>query len=109
MSAYEFDELTKGLANGSSRRGILKMLGKVLVAGTAVGALTAIGSGTAGAAPRTCVTCVCGVGRPCNPKSSFCTEVRGFSAEQTCAQACQRQNQRLCGAGNAFHCPHGCP
>jgi hypothetical protein len=55
------------------------------------------------------VTCICGTGRPCNPKSTTCTEVRAFPAEQACSEACAQRNQNLCGLGNTFHCPHGCP
>jgi len=100
----EFDRLSKGLAEGMPRSRALKLF----AAGLA-GSAFAFFTGTASAAPRTCVTCICGTGRPCNPKSTTCAEVRGFPAEQTCAEACQRQGQRLCGLGNAFHCPRGCP
>src|SRR5919201_255280 len=97
----QFDRLARSLAEGKkSRRQALKLVGAA-VGGTALALLT----GKASAAPRTCVTCICGVGRPCNPKSTTCSEVREFPAEQTCEEACARQNQRLCGVGNAFHCP----
>jgi hypothetical protein len=99
-----FDNLAKGLAKGMPRRRALRLLAASIGAG-----VLALLPGTAGAAPRTCVTCICGTGRPCNPKSTTCAEVRGFSAEQTCTQACERAGQRLCGLGNAFHCPQGCP
>jgi hypothetical protein len=55
------------------------------------------------------VTCICGTGQPCNPKSTTCAEVRAFPAETTCEQACAAANQHLCGLGQTFHCPHGCP
>jgi hypothetical protein len=100
----QFDRLSKGLAEGMSRGRALKMFGAGL-AGTMLAGLM----GTAKAAPQTCVTCICGTGRPCNPKSTTCAEVRAFPAEQACSEACARQNQNLCGLGNTFHCPHGCP
>ena len=99
-----FDNLAKGLAKGMPRRRALRLMAASIGAG-----VIALLPGTAGAAPQTCVTCVCGTGRPCNPKSTTCAEVRGFPAEQTCEQACAKQNLHLCSAGNAFHCPHGCP
>ncbi len=106
MAGKDLDNLAKEMAEGRISRGTaLKRMGLALFGG---GLLAAFG-GTALAAPQTCVTCICGVGRPCNPKSTTCTEVRGFSAEESCTAACARQNQSLCGMGNAFHCPHGCP
>jgi len=99
----EFDNLSKRLARGMSRRQAMKLFLSG-VAGTALAAL----AGTADAAPKTCVTCVCGTGKPCNPKSTTCTEIRGFPADQTCQEACARKGQNLCSAGNAFHCPKGC-
>ena len=99
-----FDNLAKGLAKGMPRRRALRLMA------ASIGAATlALLPGTAGAAPRTCVTCVCGTGNPCNPKSTTCTEVRAFPPETTCEQACAKKNQNLCSAGNSFHCPHGCP
>ena len=105
MSADGFDALTKSTAKAVTRRKAL--LG--LAAGMGGALLALFGGTTALAAPRTCVTCICGVGRPCNPKSTTCTEVRAFPAEQACSEACARQNQQLCGQGQTFHCPHGCP
>jgi hypothetical protein len=105
VSIESFDAFTKMLATGDSRRRAFKTIGSA----AAAGALGLFGASRAYADPRTCVTCICGVGRPCNPKSTTCTEVRGFSAEQACTEACERANQDLCGMGNAFHCPHGCP
>jgi hypothetical protein len=99
-----FDNLAKGLAKGMPRRRALRLIAASIGAGA-----VALLPGVASAAPQTCVTCVCGTGNPCNPKSTTCTELRGFPANQTCEQACARANQHLCSAGNAFHCPHGCP
>ena len=99
-----FDRLAKGLAEGMPRRKALRLLAAGIGAAT-VGLL----AGTASAAPRTCVTCICGTGKPCNPKSTTCAEVRAFPAETTCEQACAAANQHLCGLGQTFHCPHGCP
>jgi len=101
---HVFDNVSKGMARATTRRSALKLVG-LGVAGTTYAAL----AGKASAAPQTCVTCVCGTGNPCNPKSTTCTEVRNFPAQTTCEQACARKSQRLCSAGNAFHCPHGCP
>jgi hypothetical protein len=98
----KLEQLSRRMGQATSRRQALKIMG----AGLAGSALFAR---SASAAPRTCVTCICGTGRPCNPKSTTCTEVRGFSAEQSCTQACERAGQRLCGLGNSFHCPQGCP
>ena len=100
-----FERVSRGMAKATSRRQALKILGTGLVGTSLAGGLAASASG----APRTCTTCVCGTGRPCNPKSTTCAEVRGFSAEQTCQEACERRGQRLCGLGNSFHCPKGCP
>jgi hypothetical protein len=106
MSDNNFDALSKLAAKSVSRRDTLRGMAAVL--GGAL--LAAVGGSRAfAAAPKTCVTCSCGTGRPCNVKESFCQEVRGFSAEQTCEEACTRENLNLCGAGQAFHCPKGCP
>jgi hypothetical protein len=99
------DQVSKGMAKATSRRQALKLFGAGL-------ATTAVGSAFASsaiAAPQTCVTCICGVGQPCNPKSTTCTEVKAFPADQACAQACAAKNQSLCGMGTTFHCPQGCP
>jgi hypothetical protein len=105
MDGQRFDSVTKSLAAGVDRRRVIKGLG-----GSVLGVLSlGLARRAVDAAPQTCVTCVCGVGNPCNPRSTTCTEVRGFPAEQTCAEACERRNQNLCSAGNAFHCPRGCP
>ena len=98
-----FDELSKSLAQGISRRQAVKLF----AAGLA-GALFAALTGKAQADPQTCVTCVCGVGNPCNPKSTTCAELREFPVGTTCQQACAKQNQTFCGGATKFHCPHGC-
>jgi len=105
MDGQRFDGLVKTLSDPSSRRRVLKGLG----AAVAAGGFAAAGRQAVDAAPRTCTTCVCGTGRPCNPKSTSCTEARGFPAQQECAAACERKGQRLCSLGNSFHCPRGCP
>jgi hypothetical protein len=97
------ESVSRVLAQATSRRQAMKIFGAGLLGSSLAMA------GSASAAPRTCVTCICGVGRPCNPKSTTCTETRGFSAEQACSEACARTNQSLCGLGNSFHCPQGCP
>jgi hypothetical protein len=105
MTGTDLDSLAKGLVEGRVSRGrALKLFGAGLAA-TAFAGLTAR---TATAAPNTCVTCVCGTGNPCNPKSTTCREVKAFPAEETCEQACAKKGQKLCSAGNAFHCPRGC-
>ena len=100
-----FDALTKTAGKAMTRRetfrGVLTILGGAL--------LVLVGGRRAYADPQTCVVCICGTGRPCNPKSSTCAEVRAFPAETTCEEACAKQGQNLCSAGEAFHCPHGCP
>ena len=106
MSDNSFDALSKLAAKSVTRRqtvrGLCTVLGGALLASIA-------GAKPLAAAPQTCVTCVCGTGKPCNPKSTTCTELRGFPANQTCTAACQRQGQNLCSTGTAFHCPKGCP
>ena len=107
MDAERFDRIAKSLRDGASRRRILKALTATVAGGTVV----AIGSRPASADPRTCATCTCGVGRPCNPKQQFCVEVgRGFpSAEDQCSDQCAQAGFKFCGAGTQFHCPRGCP
>ena len=105
MANDTFDALTRRASTSLTRRQTL--FGLATAFGSALFALA--GRGTAFAAPQTCVTCVCGVGNPCNPKSTTCTELRGFPADQSCETACQRNGQHLCSAGTAFHCPKGCP
>jgi hypothetical protein len=105
MDGQQFDTLTRAFAAGASRRKVLR--------GLATGALGLAGLGAARhgaeAAPQTCVTCTCGVGRPCNPRSTTCAVLRQFPAGTTCEQACAAQNQHFCGGAQQFHCPHGCP
>jgi hypothetical protein len=100
----KLDELSRRMGQATSRRQALKILGAGLL-GSGLLAHSAYG------APRTCATCTCGVGRPCNPKQQFCVEVgRGFpTAEDQCSALCEQQGFKFCGAGNQFHCPQGCP
>jgi hypothetical protein len=106
MADDTFDALAKSAAKSVNRRQMLLSLrtglGAMLFA--LFGASTAFAQG-----PQTCVTCTCGTGKPCNPRSTVCTEVRGFPADQTCSQACARKGQNLCSTGTAYHCPKGCP
>jgi hypothetical protein len=98
-----FDNLSKELAQGMPRRRALKLVAAA-IGGTSLGLLTA---GRAHAAPQTCVTCLYGVGNPCNVKQSSCTVVRSFPASQSCPPP--PAHLRFCGTGQTFHCPHGCP
>ena len=100
-----FDALAKNAGKAVTRRETLR--GAFTILGGALFAF--VGGRRAYADPQTCVTCVCGTGRPCNPKSTTCAEIRGFPAEQTCTEACERKGENLCNAGTAYHCPHGCP
>jgi hypothetical protein len=106
MSAEFFDALTESTAKSVTRRqtlrGLAAVLGGVL--------LTGVGGRTALADPTECVTCTCGVGHPCNPKSTACTTTQGFpTVGQACTSACAKKNQQFCGGAQEFHCPHGCP
>jgi hypothetical protein len=107
MSGKDLDALAKGLAEERISRGkALKRLGAALLGGSLLAAFP----GVASAAPQRCITCVCGTGRPCNPKGDpVCTEDRGFPVGTTCEQACARKNLRFCGGATKFHCPRGCP
>ena len=105
MSGPDLDSLAKGLVEGRVSRG--RAL-KLFAAGLAATAFAGLKTRTASAAPQTCVVCVCGTGRTCNPKTTTCERVRSFPEDETCEQACERRGQRLCSAGNAFHCPQGC-
>jgi hypothetical protein len=105
MDSKHFDSLVKSFGSAASRRRVMRG-----AAATAIGAL-GLGVGRAAAAPRTCATCICGVGRPCNPKTTdTCVEVgRGFpSAADQCSARCEQQGFKFCGAGSQFHCPRGC-
>jgi hypothetical protein len=108
MAGKDLDALAKDLAEERISRGkALKRMGAALVGGL----LASVPMTAAFAAPRTCATCTCGVGRPCNPKQQFCVEVgRGFpTAQDQCSALCEQQGFKFCGAGNQFHCPQGCP
>ena len=97
------DRLSRGMASATTRRQALKIMG----AGLAGSALFA---GSASAAPQTCVNCVCGVGKPCNPKSTQCTSTKNFpSPELACQNACRQAGFFFCGGFTQFHCPQGCP
>ena len=99
MDSKQFDTIVKSFGTAASRRRVMRG-----AAATALGAL-GLGVGRAAAAPRTCATCICGVGRPCNPKTETCVEVgRGFpSAEDQCSALCAQQGFKFCGAGSQFH------
>jgi hypothetical protein len=108
MAGKDLDNLAKEMAEGRISRGTaLKRMGLALFGG---GLLAAFG-GSALAAPRTCATCTCGVGRPCNPKSTACAEVgKQFpTTASACTNACSQQGMFFCGGGTQFHCPQGCP
>jgi len=103
MDSKHFDSLVKSFGTAASRRGVVR--GGVAAA---IGAL-GLGLGRAAAAPRTCATCTCGVGRPCNPKSTCQVEVgRTFpTATDACSNRCAQEGFKFCGAGSQFHCPRG--
>ena len=116
MDSTHFNRIVKSFGTAASRREVLR--GSVV---TALGALGLGVSQAAGkgkhrrkvhaAAPRTCASCICGVGRPCNPKTTdTCVEVGlGFpSAADQCSNRCAEQGFKFCGAGSQFHCPQGC-
>ena len=97
------DRMSRGMAQATSRRQALKIFG----AGLAGSALLAQ---TASAAPQTCLTCACGVGKPCNTKSSVCTTAKAFpSPEAACTAACNQAGFKFCGGVTQTHCPQGCP
>jgi hypothetical protein len=96
MSDNSFDALSKMAAKSVTRRQSLRGLAAVL--GGAL--LTAVGARTAVAAPQLC--CICGVGRPCNPKR--CVTTTGFPGTGACQAVCG--NQGVC---QEAHCPQGCP
>jgi hypothetical protein len=97
MSDNSFDALSKMAAKATTRRQTLRGLAAVLG-----GALVATlgGSRALAAAPQLC--CVCGVGRPCNPKN--CVSTHGFPGGTTCQDICGKK-----GVCDQFHCPSGCP
>jgi hypothetical protein len=75
MAGKDLDALAKELAEERISRGTaLKRVGATLLGGL----LASVPMTAAFAAPRICLTCACGVGRPCNTKSQVCTEQRGF-------------------------------
>ena len=101
----KIDGLSRRVAQATTRRQAFKIFGAGL-AGTTFAGLAA----SASAAPRTCVTCVCGVGKPCNPKSTQCTEQRSFPSPQlACEEACRQSGFFFCGGFTQSHCPRGCP
>lgn len=97
MSDHNFDELAKLSAQSVTRRqtlrGLAAMLGGALLASVSAGRAFA-------AAPQLC--CICGAGKPCNPKQCFTTA--GFPGTGVCAAACGKR-----GVCSEFHCPQGCP
>jgi hypothetical protein len=97
MSDNNFDALSKLAATSVSRRDTLRGL-----AGVLGGALLATlgGSRALAADPQLC--CICGVGRPCNPKQCF--QLTGFPGTGVCEAACGKR-----GVCSEFHCPKGCP
>jgi hypothetical protein len=111
MSDNSFDTLSKLASKSASRRQTLRAiaagLGGVFLS-TLLGGRTAFA-----AAPRTCASCICGKGKPCNAKGgATCTEFtpRQFpDAEAACTAACQQQGKFNCGGATQFHCPQGCP
>jgi hypothetical protein len=108
MSDNSFDALSKMAAKSVTRRQTLRGLAAVL--GGAL--LTGVGAKSAfGAPPRTCTTCTCGVGKPCNARQQCCAEVgQQFPTnEDACSATCTQQGFKFCGAGTQFHCPQGCP
>jgi hypothetical protein len=99
------DQVSKGMAKATSRRQALKLFGAGL-ATTAVGSAFA---SSAVAAPQTCLTCTCGVGQPCNPKTTVCTTQKSFpTPAAACGAACTQAGFKFCGGVQQFHCPHGC-
>jgi hypothetical protein len=99
----KLDQLSRRMGHATSRRQALKIFGAGLVG-------SALLPRAASAAPRTCVTCVCGVGRPCNPKTTQCTEQRNFPSPQlACEEACRQAGFFFCGGFTQSHCPQGCP
>lgn len=106
MADDRFDALTRTAGKAVTRRQTLQGLFAVL--GGAL--LTLVGGGRAYADPRRCISCTCGVGKPCNVKSTVpCTEIsRGFGGNAACEEECAKRGQNRCSTGTAFHCPQGC-
>ena len=109
MSDNNFDALSKLAAKSASRRDTLRGMAAVLG-----GALLAAvgGRGAFAMPPRTCASCVCGTGKPCNSKGeTTCTELgQQFPTPgAACTAACEQQNKFFCGGAAQFHCPRGCP
>jgi len=98
--------VSREMTKARSRREAFKIFGAGLLGASAVGAM----AGTASAAPRTCLTCACGVGRPCNVKSQVCTEQRAFpNPAAACTAVCEQGGFKFCGGVVQTHCPRGCP
>ena len=107
MTGTDLDSLAKGLVEGRVSRGrALKLFG----AGLAATAFAGLKARTASAAPNTCVVCVCGTGKPCNPKGTVCTPLghQFPTAASACTNECAKKGQKVCSTGSAFHCPKGC-
>jgi hypothetical protein len=104
MDSKQFDSIVKSFGTAASRRRVLRG-----ATAAALGAL-GLGVGRAAAAPQICVSCVCGVGKPCNVKGGpICSTTRGFpSPERACQVACEQQGFKFCGGVTQFHCPRGC-
>jgi hypothetical protein len=100
------DQLSKDMANATSRRQALKIFG----AGVATSAIGSAFASSASAAPQECLICACGVGRPCNVKSTVCTTQKQFpTPDAACGAACKSAGFKFCGGVVQVHCPHGCP
>ncbi len=106
MSDTNFDAVTKVFAGGTTRRGALGLVGRAFLASLAVGAVTATGSRVANAAPKECLTCCYGTGKPCNENNPHVTCVCS-PATAGCPPP-RNPGQPLCGS-TTFHCPRGCP
>ena len=114
MDGQRFDELTRTMARGTSRRQALRLVG----GGLAGALLAAVGrGGSAGAAPRTCddleARCLEAVGDACREEEEHphmspypCYAEHGGGACRTwferCPQACDP-------SFNAGTCESGCP
>jgi hypothetical protein len=107
MDSKHFDSFVKSFGTAASRRRVVRG-----ATAAALGAL-GLGVGRAAAAPQTCATCICGVGKPCNPKGDDQCIVVGRTfpgtLTQQCTAACDQAGFKFCGFGTQFHCPRGCP